>query len=523
MRNASRAWTRWLWVGLILALPGPALGQQKWSGWNVYWENDSFVPSKYGSDARYTNGVRYTLARDPEWTWGWAERLGERFGEWGLFGDRSYSTTSALVVGENFFTPTLIVSFVEDPTDRPFAGFLYAGARVDMTQDVPSDAGLTTRLQHSLEFDVGVLGPPALAKTIQKGVHLLRQNRIPKGWGHQLSTEPAVQISYLGRVSVRLGLLDIVPHVGVQLGTVQTYVNAGVTARLGNMTAFPSLLNPWTVAAVERESWFQWSLLAAIEGRAYARNAYVDGNLFGDDLQITPDHMVQEWRLGAMTRLGVWSLNYTFVHRGTEFRSPPALGDGQHSFGSVTLGRDLTGALNSAEQSKWLKRDWIFEASLGQGVSWERTSPARGPRRSGVAMRGGLSKGLTEHILLGGELAGVLREGGPPDADGFHEDTFYITKAVTLGWRPWGRTRRFILRGGVGSASAKVQRTRERDRSYTREDDGRGVLFGVSYGIPTGVRASIGVDLTWSNLSVGSAQGAPAAFWSWGVGFRWHP
>ena len=507
----------------LCGLPSPA-GAQTWAGWNVYWENDSFVPSRYGSDARYTNGIRYTLSRDPEEAWEWSEHLPVLLSDLGIIGERSYVTTTAFVLGQNFFTPSLITSFDEDPTDRPFAGFLYAGVRADITQEPPDGDGWTVRKQHSFELDVGVLGPPALAEAVQKGVHLIRRGRIPKGWDHQLSTEPAIQALYTSRVSLRYGMLDLVPHAGIALGSVQTYGRVGGAVRIGTVQSFPSLLNPWTVARTDYEDrWFEWAVLAAVEGRGYLRNAYVDGNLFGDDLAITPDHTIGEWRLGAMTRFGSWSVNYSFVHRDSEFVPPPELGDGSHNFGSVTIGRDLVRTTLSAEQAAWLKKDWLFEASLGRGVSWRRTQPGNGPRQGGVAMRFALSKGLTEHVLLGGELAAVLREGGPPDADGWHEDTFYVTRAITLGWRPLGRSRQLVLRGGVGRAIAKVERTRAYDSEVPRNDTGRGVLLGVSYGIPVGQRGSIGVDATWSDLSVGSSLGLPAAFLAWGIGFKWHP
>src|SRR5688500_1762640 len=37
---------------------------QKWPGWSVFWENDSFIPPHLTSDRSYTNGVRFTLVRD---------------------------------------------------------------------------------------------------------------------------------------------------------------------------------------------------------------------------------------------------------------------------------------------------------------------------------------------------------------------------------------------------------------------------------------------------------------------------
>ena len=45
--------------------PQTAAGQE-WASWAVYWENDSFAFWN-GSDARYTNGVRFTLQDQVKW------------------------------------------------------------------------------------------------------------------------------------------------------------------------------------------------------------------------------------------------------------------------------------------------------------------------------------------------------------------------------------------------------------------------------------------------------------------------
>mgnify|MGYP003693870307 CR=1 FL=1 len=43
-------------------------GRQTMSGWTLSWENDSFTPPSLSSDESYTNGVRFALQRDWQWT-----------------------------------------------------------------------------------------------------------------------------------------------------------------------------------------------------------------------------------------------------------------------------------------------------------------------------------------------------------------------------------------------------------------------------------------------------------------------
>jgi hypothetical protein len=329
-------------VVLLIAdgMVGSADAQRKWSNWSITWENDSFVPPGVGSDEFYTNGVRLSIARDEEYTWDWAEWLGKQWRRTPFIGEAPYAITSALVLGQNFFTPTVITEFEPNSEDRPYAALLYLGGRVDVTEDDdPGERGFKFRMQHTFEFDLGVIGPPALAEETQKAVHLLRQSRIPKGWGHQLGTELAVNAIYLPRAKVGWHFLDAVPHLAFALGTVQTYASAGAMVRAGwNMSGFPSLLIPWTVAPVNSRPSYEIAFFAGVDGRIFARNAYLDGNLLGGSPRVDKKPGVYDWRWGFSGRIKSFRFTYSFVRRSPEFHAPPDLGERHHNFGSISFG-----------------------------------------------------------------------------------------------------------------------------------------------------------------------------------------
>ena len=225
-------------VGSVM--PANGQGTSSWS-WNLYFENDKFVPPAYSSDARYTNGLKLTLTRCST-----AQKRCDlpKFMMKVIAGLnpkqlKGYDRSASLVLGQYMFTPSVLTSYDMDPHDRPFAGVLFGSLHVDITEEDAEESGLSVRDQHSFEFDVGTLGWSSFAGDTQKRVHILLQRNIPKGWPHQLTSWPVIQGLYRTRASLRYGWFDVVPRLGVALGTVQTFANVGATVRLERFAPFP--------------------------------------------------------------------------------------------------------------------------------------------------------------------------------------------------------------------------------------------------------------------------------------------
>jgi hypothetical protein len=541
------------------AAPAPAQ-TSAWSGWTASWENDSFAFfNEDRSDRLYTNGVRFTLARDPSSEWAWVED----FGEWwrlhlpGSLPEDPHTAASALVIGQNFFTPSVITDFDVDPRDRPFAGFTYAGLHVDVTEDPPADwVGAHVQIQHSFEVDVGVLGRPAFAEEVQSGVHVLRRSRIPKGWEHQVGFEPALVAGYLGRARMGWHFLDVVPHLGAMAGTVQTYAYGGVTARVGwNLSGFPALLiRPTAGPASGRRRW-EVGLLAGVEGRAFAHNVFVDGSLFGGGPGVPSESLVGDFTFGGTLRLEDWRLSFTQVRRTPELSGDSPFAGVYQSYGSLSFTHE-PGPRTPEDQRDW----WVgrlvqnvlapafrrleLDVGLGQGSSTMARDVVPGGDLQGTAMRWGASVILHDRLLLGIEQTGQAREGGPPaNAAAPHADVFLVNSLLTARVRPFGaRGRRHILhlKGGWGSALRKVQvvprgagtltqaqcfatTTLDDDARFcSREDEGSGVMLGAAYGYRLGRQASLGLDAAWHRLSLDDIEDEPE-FVAITIGVRYHP
>jgi|GEM_PF-3157162 len=517
-------------LGLMLS---PNAASAQWSAWELYWENDSFAIIGT-SDARYTNGLRFDLTASDLWSI--TEKVQEKW-----FG-RYEDATNGVMIGQNQFTPNLITSFTEDVRDRPFAGFLYVGARMDLTEHIARNAtGWFSTFQHSFEVTGGVLGPLAGAGVAQGAVHVLRKNRLPKGWRHQIGTEPAVHLGYDFSASLRNGLFDFVPTVGATVGNVQTVGRLGATIRIGTVRSFPSRSIGYSAMGNEESKKsgtdFRWAVFAGADVRGFLHNAYIEGPLFGDPTMLSENAIVPEWRVGVMLRSKNWSLNWTRVARRPEFDTPEALGvgDGRHNYGSFSIGRYIENGATSTKQVPhggsdpvsplpWGLRNWILDVGMGVGTAHEDG----GDREGGLAMRLAIWKGLNEHLLAGAEISGTAREADQA-VDGIHQDRFYIVKALQVGWRPWGRRRFVMLRAGVGQSLNHIQTIEIEDfqetmRYNSREEVRIGALFGVSGAVPMGDRISLGVDLNFGKIYGGAETvSVPAGFSSWTFGLKWHP
>jgi hypothetical protein len=78
----------------------------------------------------------------------------------------------------------------------------------------------------------------------------------------------------------------------------------------------------------------QWEIFAGAEGRAVARNIFLDGNTFADSHSVDKKPFVADLNAGFAFTLGRARISYTAVYRTREF-------DGQQDasvFGGISVG-----------------------------------------------------------------------------------------------------------------------------------------------------------------------------------------
>lgn len=304
---------------------GPSIG--------AWIDNDLFGG---GTDRYYTNGFQLYYVTGDKPAYGNLDWLANLV-PWIEPGVRRYG----FAIGQNMYSPSDITKRNPDPTDRPFAGWLYG--RLSVIAEAP-------RQVNRFDLDLGVVGPASLAEQTQKAVHrVVPGARWPQGWGYQLHNEPGIILSYehVWRderpTAVGPFEADLSPHVAGSVGNVLTYAGAGATLRLGgNMPApvgalimRPSTSIPYqdTTEARAGRPAFAWYVYASAEGRAIARNIFLDGNSFRDSRSVNKNPLVAAFQLGLTLRYDRFGFTYA-----QNFLSPEFEGQKSYSnYGSLRV------------------------------------------------------------------------------------------------------------------------------------------------------------------------------------------
>ncbi|MFM9843290.1 MAG: lipid A deacylase LpxR family protein [Dongiaceae bacterium] len=334
-------WRLALWgAALLIAAAPAALRADDGRRLSVIEENDSLF---FDSDKHYTQGLRLGfLGPDVKPDSGWNRPFDILGGVLPVFqmGGAERSRRYALSFGQSFFTPSVISADPPDPHDRPYAGWLYLGA------SLLQDTGRRT-LEH-LELQLGVVGPAALGKQVQRQWHELADATEPLGWESQLENEPGVVLSYERKWRLYLAGdgasgIDLIPELGGSLGNVFTYGEAGVMLRFGrNLEADygPARIRP----ALSGTDYFSSDYMVGnfgvygfvgVQGRAVGRNIFLDGNTFRSGPSVDKEPLVADlqggvslfWRNGAR-------LDASVMYRTDEFEGQ----DGGDAIGIVSFG-----------------------------------------------------------------------------------------------------------------------------------------------------------------------------------------
>lgn len=305
-------------------------------------ENDYFA----GTDNHYTNGLKLAWVSGDLKKYAEDERLPQfvlpYLGILPFVNEPGQQYNVALSLGQNMFVPRNTSTNAPQPEDRPFAGWSYLSLALH--------AKTSTQLD-SFETSLGIVGPSSLAEETQNNYHALMGFERIRGWGHQLHDEPGIVLSWqrtLRSARVDFGhdlAWDLLPHVRATAGNVHTHAAAGFETRLGYRLPWDfgtSLIQPGGgVSApadphdprLRRESAFGVHFFAGAEGRAVARNIFLDGNTWERSPSVQRKHFVADLSAGVGVVMGLAKLTYTHVYRTEEYAGQR----GPQMFGSVSL------------------------------------------------------------------------------------------------------------------------------------------------------------------------------------------
>lgn len=306
---------------------------------SVYSENDKFFA---GTDQNYTNGFKISALstnlrsfKDRD-----VPRLLRNIADQAdnlIEPDREPKI--GLSLGQNIYTPTDIQATAYQANDRPYAAWLYLGAAFHNYRPAGS---LHTARVDVLELNLGMVGPGALGRQVQNAVHNLIGVDTAKGWANQIHNEPGLNLIYESKwrwssVGARTQWgLDFIPHGGVCLGNVFTYLNAGAEVRFGYRLPDDfgaSLIRPTGDSNSQHRERFNVFVFAGAEGRAIARDITLDGNSWRDSPSINKRALVYDLCGGIGFGTAHWQCTYTQARRSREFEAQIK----SHDFGSLSF------------------------------------------------------------------------------------------------------------------------------------------------------------------------------------------
>jgi hypothetical protein len=313
-------------AALSIAAARAATGTEKGT-FSILFENDIFD----NSDHDYTNGIELTYTTSPQGTPDWAIRTAN----WLFFFKDKIDVRTRYAVGQNIYTPSHLNMANPSLTDRPYAGFLYGSF------GLVGDSG---RYLDQLQITLGMIGPNSFADKTQIWMHAIIKDKKPLGWATQLHNEPGLVVQYERSIKLVppksfLGLIfDAEPHYGVAVGNVYDYANIGAMARLGfNLPGDygPLRIEPSLPGSnfFEPTGAFGAYVFAGVDGRAIARNLFLDGNSFVASRSVSKMNLVGDMEFGAAITFHAMRIAYTHVIRTREYKTQST----PDRFGAVAL------------------------------------------------------------------------------------------------------------------------------------------------------------------------------------------
>jgi lipid A 3-O-deacylase len=308
-------------VGLALACATAwhAQAEQGWEGQivSLTLENDAFA----SSDRHYTQGsfVSYLSSdnRLPRWT----EVTLDVFP---TFGYEPAAKKWGFGLGQEIYTPEDLRTSVLQLDDRPYAGWLFGRFTLQRR------GALSPRwsVLENFHLDLGMVGPESQAEQTQKEWH----GDDPKGWRHQLKTEPAGALRYERRFQFNPNAsaegwgLRLIPHVGGSAGNLATFLNGGATVRVGYNI-------PNEFATGPSDPAWGFYFLTGGDGRFVVHNLFLDGNTWRESHRVNKRPFVADVYVGMAATLKNVEISFRQVFRSREFDDQKSI----DSFGSVTF------------------------------------------------------------------------------------------------------------------------------------------------------------------------------------------
>jgi len=229
-------------------------------------------------------------------------------------------------VGQDIYSPFTIIEKYAALHDRPYAGYLYAGADITWAK--------TTNTVFLAGLEIGTIGPASLAEDTQRLLHKMLNFELPVGWEFQVNNELGGSIngsvihSLTKNKSVKNELLG---KINVNAGTLATNASLGFTYRTGHLNT----INQSTFSNLKRteEKEKFWFLSPTI--KLVAHDATIQGGRSNNNDIVTFDikPIVLSIEGGIQRSFKHWNTKFAITQRSKAVDSNAK----SHQYGTIVL------------------------------------------------------------------------------------------------------------------------------------------------------------------------------------------
>ena len=280
-------------------------------------DNDAYL--FYGQDRYYTNGlfINFKHALDQQ-------KLSKKLEK----------VTYEIEIGQKIFNPISGYRPKIETQDRPFAGYLYAGANVNLFYKKESIL--------KLGLELGTIGPDALGEEAQKLLHKAVGFYEINGWEYQIKNDVAINLTtqftkLIGRSEIYKSDLTLESYLNI--GTTFSGAGIGILLRSGDINQLfnsfytNSLIsnNSKTEKLVKNEFFFY----AKPQLNYIAYDATIQGSMFNKDspVKFGSKPLVFAQQLGFNYSTPRFTFDFGLMFKSKEVKSTAKA----HQYGSISM------------------------------------------------------------------------------------------------------------------------------------------------------------------------------------------
>jgi lipid A 3-O-deacylase len=307
--------------------------------WRLEFDNDAF----FNSDNKFTSGIAVQRHSNLATTWN-----DVRMPAWTKFGQRLPGLHRAgtyrrmgVSIGQNLQTPDDLEATELIVDDVPYAGALGAELNwIAFDNDVFQGYGLL----------IGILGPLAGGKPLQKLFHELNGSAEARGWDNQLANE--IVVNFNGMYKRKIGELgdpeawsaDLAVDADFGVGTALVFAEAALELRAGfNVPrGFAFAPDPTgRTLAYDAVLWRPVTQGVSVHVSAVARAVwmphfvFLDGSLFREGHSIDKEDSLSQVITGLHVGWRRWGVHFSSWRSSANVRSPAP--DPSNHFGTIAI------------------------------------------------------------------------------------------------------------------------------------------------------------------------------------------